>query len=39
VKIEKYEDRVRDFTASWKQLFGFLNFGDIDEFEEKYRGI
>jgi len=39
VKMEKYEDRIRDFSASWKQLFGFLNFGNIDDFEEKYRGI
>jgi len=39
VRIEKYEDRIRDFSASWKQLFGRLNFGSIDEFEEKYRGM
>jgi len=39
VKIETYDDRIRDFSGSWKQLFGWLNFGSIDEFEEKYRGI
>jgi len=39
VKIETYEDRIRDFSASWDQLFGWLNFGSIEEFEEKYRGI
>jgi len=39
VRIEKYEDRIRDFSGSWKQLFGWLNFGNIDEVEDKYRGI
>jgi len=39
VRIEKYEDRVRDFSGSWKQLFGWLNFGSIDEFEKKYCGM
>jgi len=39
VRLEKYEDRIRDFSASWRQLFGFLDFGSIDEFEAKYRGI
>jgi len=38
VRMESYEDRIRDFCTSWNQLFGWLNFGSIDEFEDKYRG-
>jgi len=38
VKIETYEDRIRDYSTSWNELFGSLNFGSIDDFEDKYRG-
>jgi len=39
VRIETFEDRIRDFSESWNQLFGYLNFTGIDEYEERYRGI
>ena len=38
VRTESYEDRIRDFSTSWNQLFGWLNFSSIDDFEDSYRG-
>jgi len=36
--METYEDRVRDFCPMWNQLFAFLDFRNIDDFEDTYRG-
>ena len=38
MRTESYEDRIRDFSTSWNQLFGWLNFSSIDDFEDSYRG-
>lgn len=39
VTIESFDDRMKDYRDQWKELFGALEFQDIDKFEEKYRGF
>ena len=38
VRVETYDDRVCDYSSSWHQLFASLNFTNIEQFEQTYRG-